>query len=317
MNKMKVRFFLAGLLILVSILYLPAEAGVLSNEDLTVVYPSGYDKIAEIVAKGLKRSILDFQTRIGQYPDLPIGIEILSRDEDYLERVKSSQAIIEFSLACYLPREKKILVRDPKDQSNFKQLQKILLHEYIHHFIYHYWPDAPLWFHEGMAVYFTGDLDFDREWSFVRNYILGNTLQLREMRFQYPRNSLEWDSFYAKSGLAVRYLYQKQRSGFLKLWDAAFPERNFNLSFRKSFLMNTNDFSVLFEKYSKDHFTLEILLASSTFIWALLPLLLLLGWIRKQFLNYRIRKEWEMEADSTSEELEEQDLNSKMENKEP
>ena len=149
-----------------------------------------------------------------------------------------------------------------------------------------------------MAVYFSNDLSYNRELNFIKNYILGNSLTLEQMKFRYPKNRIEWEAFYAKSALAVKYLFVKKRPEFYNLWDNAFPTKNFDRVFLKSFYFTPKDFSNFFEEYSKTHFRAEILLASTGIIWGILPLIFIIGVIRRKIRNRRMKREWEQEVGS-------------------
>ena len=140
------------------------------------------------------------------------------------------------------------------------------------------------------------DLNLDREFNFVINYIMGNSRSLNAMKRRYPENRIEWESFYAKSGLAVKYLYNKKRNGFYSLWERSGAERDFNKSFFRAFFLTQDQFSRMFEEYSRSHFTMEILLASTGLIWMIFPLILLIGGIRKKFRNKKIEQRWEEES---------------------
>lgn len=154
-----------------------------------------------------------------------------------------------------------------------------------------------------MAVYFSGDMGIDRELNFAKNYILGNSRPLTQMKQGYPKNMIEWESFYAKSGLAVKYLYNKKRRSFYRLWDKARTTRNFETAFLSSFYMTTNTFSDVFEDYSKTHFRIEIILASTSIIWGVLPLVLIVGVIRKKIKNKKTVENWENNIDIVPEEI--------------
>ena len=251
---------------------------------------------AEKIAEALNYNIDRFQRKIGQYPDIPVKIKIASDNEEYQEFSGSSSAIIEFSQAFFDPTDKTIYLRNPAKLRNFEFLNRILLHEYIHLFVRTYWFNPPLWFNEGMAVYFSYDLNLDREFNFVINYIMGNSRSLNAMKRRYPENRIEWESFYAKSGLAVKYLYNKKRNGFYSLWERSGAERDFNKSFFRAFFLTQDQFSRMFEEYSRSHFTMEILLASTGLIWMIFPLILLIGGIRKKFRNKKIEQLWEEES---------------------
>jgi hypothetical protein len=274
---------------------LPAFTVTAKYDYITVKYPAQDSLIVQDMIEIFSTNLDDFHRQLGQYPELPIMIIILSDEEEYYEYAQTSSEIIEFSRAFYSPRTGTIYLRDPREQQNFVQINRILLHEYIHHFVNHYWVNEPLWFTEGMAVYFSGDLNMDREINFVKNYILGNSLKLEQMKYNYPENMIEWESFYAKSGLAVKYLFKNNYREFLTFWEYGARGLNFESAFLHSFYMTPRDFSLLFEDYSKKHFTTEILLASTSLIWGILPLILMIGWIRKKIIAARIKKRWENE----------------------
>lgn len=263
----------------------------------------GNEQDLEIISHVLwqfDQEIADFQKAIGSYLDSKITIRIAADKKEYQAWTKDTSSIIEFSLAFYDRQRESIQLRHPSEIRSLTLLRKILLHEYIHHYVDKFWKNPPLWFNEGMAVYFSGDMGFDRELSFARNYILGNSRPLHLMRYNYPRNQIEWESFYAKSALAVKYLYNEKREEFYRLWDFAESEEDFYSAFQKAFYMSEYEFSAFFENFAKTRFRIEILLASTGIIWSLLPLLLIVGVIRKKIRNRRQRIEWSKEEENIS-----------------
>ena len=291
------KFFLIIFLLLFNLLYANTETQTITSGNISITADKKDLKFAQKIIDEMIFDIDFFQRKIGNYPDLPVKIVIACDEEDYLTKANTKSDIIEFSQAFYSRRNKTIYIKEPTEHRSFVKLRKILLHEYIHHFVWFYWKNPPLWFNEGMAVYFSNDLSLDREFNFIKNYILGNSLSLEQMKYRYPGNRIEWESFYAKSAMAVKYLFTKREKEFYKLWDNALPSRDFNKIFLKSFLFTPQGFSKLFEEYCKSHFKIEILLASTGIIWGILPLVLMIAWIRKQFINRKIRRKWEMETD--------------------
>ncbi len=286
----KLIFFLLLFVTTISTFY----ASVQTFENITL---SGKQKDIEIIQKVLWQfddDIRNFQRSVGSYLDSKINIKIAADKEEYNTWTKGNGKVIEFSQAFYNRKTNTIFLRHPSELKSLTALRRILLHEYIHHFVGKFWRNPPLWFNEGMAVYFTGDLGFEREMNFARNYVLGNSRSLEMMKYHYPRNQIEWESFYAKSGLAVKYLYQKKQE-FYRLWDNSIPDGEFENAFRKSFLMTTRDFSIIFEEYARTHFRAELLLASTGMIWSILPLVLIAGVIRKKIKNRKQLKVWKGE----------------------
>ncbi|KQC06918.1 MAG: hypothetical protein APR54_06610 [Candidatus Cloacimonas sp. SDB] len=292
---MKFRVYLFFCLLLFSHSLFSNENVTFNIGDVFVTTPASDSLLIVNTIKRFSADIDNFQRKIGQYPELKIRIVVINDEDDYLAYAKSRSEIIEFSRAFYSRRDSTIYLRNPRNHKNFIQLNQIMLHEYIHHFVAHYWKNTPLWFNEGMAVYFSGDLSIEREFNFVKNYILGNSLQLEQMKYNYPENRIAWESFYAKSGLAVKYLYQKKYREFINFCDRGAQGENFSKAFFHSFYFTPLDYSRFFEEYSKKHFTVEILLASTGLIWGILPLILIIGWIRKKIIAARIRRRWDEE----------------------
>jgi len=248
-------------------------------------------------AKLLDKDIQKFQKSVGAYIDVPVRVVVAPSREVYSEWTGQHSGIIEHSSGFYNRNNKTIFLKNPRYLKNVSNIRRLLLHEYIHHFVGSFWKNPPLWFNEGMAVYFSGDMGIDRELNFAKNYILGNSRPLDKMTRGYPNNMIEWESFYAKSGLAVKYLYNKKKNSFYRLWDKAKTTNNFETAFLNSFFMTTNTFSDLFEDYSKTHFRIEIIMASTSIIWGLLPLVLIIGVIRKKIKNKKTVENWENHID--------------------
>ena len=244
------------------------------------------------MGENLLKDIDIFQRRIGQYPQLPVNITIAKNDKNYQELIGKSSSIIEFSQACYQGKNQTIFIRNPRDLKNNSQLRKIILHEYIHHFVRYYISKPPLWFNEGMAVYFSNDLTYQREINFVKNYLLGNSRKLEHMKSKYPENRIEWESFYAKSALAVKYLYNEKKGGFYDFWENVGKTKNFEIAFINSFFFTPDEFSRNFEQYSKTHFKIELLLASSGIVWGLFPFIFFIALWRRKIRNKKIEAKW-------------------------
>ncbi len=256
-------------------------------DNLTIKYQSKDSRIARELGSKLEEDIGKFQKQIGYYPQLETKVIIAEDREEYLTFLQSGIDIQEFSQAVYNRRTNTIYIRNPRDELNFASLSNILLHEYIHSFVFYYFDNAPLWFHEGMAVYFSNGYSHSRELGLVRDYLFGNTMPLSAMRSNYPKNRIEWESFYAKSALAVKYLFQNKPQQFYRLWQEALPYRKFNSAFVKSFRYSPLDFSIVFEEYCRNHFRSEIILALSGMIWLFFPIIFIIGYLKRQRNNRR------------------------------
>lgn len=288
-------FFSLFFLILFSLLSGELNSNWLQHEEEGLIfrYHSRDRRLMEELLPKFIVDITDFHRTIGFYPRIE-GEVIIAPNRDYYQKVISGHSgIIEFSEAIYTPAERRIYIRNPRDLKNIARLRRIVLHEYIHLFLDSQFNNVPLWFHEGMAVFFSGDLTFERELRYARDYLLGNSLTLNEMVSRYPDSRIRWESFYAKSALAVKYLYNNNREEFYELWDYNESSVDFSLAFFRSFNLTTRQFSIMLEDHLSRRFRLEILLAFTGIVWGILPVILLLAWLRKKWMNRKIKKNWD------------------------
>ena len=265
----------------------------LQYKNIQIVAAQKDEKIAKIIATNLDQDIADFQKKIGFYDDEKINILIAKNADEYLSWTKNHATIIEFSDAFYSNHDKVIYLKNIRNLHNLTKIRTIILHEYIHHFINNHANKTPLWFNEGMAVYFSGGWNLNREFNFIKNYFLGNTVPLEMMKYGYPKNQIEWGSFYAKSTLALKYLVINRQKSFFSFWDCLEQSKDFNSAFNESFFFTQKDFSALFEEYARNHFHAEVFMASSSVIWGILPIVLIIGFVRKKIKNRKIVKNWQ------------------------
>ncbi len=265
--------------------------------DLKFYHHSRDSKIVLQLSKNIWSDVSEFQKAISFYPDLKAEIVIAPDSNFYQSLIEGYSGLIEFSEAHYATGKKTIYIRNLRDLSNLNRLRTIILHEYIHLFIDNYFTDAPLWFHEGMAVFFSNDLSYDKELLFAKEHLLGSSLTLNEMATNYPAEAVRWSQVYTKSALALQYLKSNYKEGFYQFWDYADQGLDFNQAFIRAFNISPSQFSQLFENYLARKYRIEIILASTSVIWGILPLILLLSWLRKKFLNRKIKKAWETDAE--------------------
>ena len=251
--------------------------------------------LANAITQNLQPLIDDFQTKIGFYPQFPLRIVIAEDHAAYQKLVSNSSGVLEFSQAHYNRSQQAIYVRHPGDLARVDMLGTVLLHEYIHAYVDHYWRDPPLWFHEGMAVYFTEGVGVERSARYALNDLFGIPLTLPQMSY-YPKDATAWETFYTKSALAVQFFYTQHRKEFYTFWDEA-PRNGgrFTNALLLSTGMTEGDFGRALEQWLKVKVRWEAMLATSSLIWGLMPLLMMLGRLRLHRKNRRIEQDWEAE----------------------
>lgn len=262
-------------------------------------------KFAKKIVIELQKDSEAFQRKMGAYPNLFVKIIIAKNKKQYQEITKAHTKIIEFSQAHFNNLTRTIYIRNPKDLRNINRIHTIIFHEYIHQFVGHYWKNPPLWFNEGMAVFFSEGISSQKIIDYTMDFYSGNSRTLKEMMSFYPENRIEWDSFYLKSALAVKYLYQNRKKEFLKFWEYSNQyHKNFEPAFTISFMTGLDDFSLYFEEYIKENFKAEMLFASTKLLWYFLPIIFLFAIIAKKLKNRKILKKWSQENEELLEKIE-------------
>lgn len=262
--------------------------------------------------KVLDRLILlqtNLHRKIGIWPIQPLSVHIARDEVEYKTWIQgSTNPVIEFSQAFYSLSSRSVFLRSPRFLHNHRRIPMILLHEYVHLLIHRIFPDAPLWFHEGMAVYFSEGFEYQRVASLSMGMMLGEDTPLSEMKKGYPRNPLLSGTFYGKSALAVLTLMDFRGGSFMEFWEKGVRYRSFERAFWETWYITPDEYSVVFEEIAGSWFNKQLLIMSSSLIWAGLPLLLIVSWIVKRFRKHRLEREWEEEEINPQKQDESEDV---------
>jgi hypothetical protein len=251
--------------------------------------------VRELQPRLLKR-VEAYHQQLGVYPADTLRIIIARNLSDYRAMNNHAKGIIEFSAATYSFADRTIRMQAPRELNSYGRLSDILFHEYLHAQVDKLWPDAPLWFHEGVAVYYSEGISAERMARFAWNGLFGIRRPLAEMESEYPKNPGEWEAFYTQSALAVRFLKSHREAAYYRLWDSGGKGRSFEGCFYRSFGESTREFSMDYERVLKQEVMLMVLLAASSLLWGVLPIILLLAWLkRKIWSDPKVIRIWEAE----------------------
>ena len=284
---------LRRLMLALFLVLLTALSGVQVRAQSLLVESAPHDSLLAVeIAAHMQPLIDNFQIRVGMYTDFPLRIVVAANHEDYQNLVRDAGGVLEFSEAHYNRAQQTVYLRHPSDMKQVERLGVTMLHEYIHAYVDHYWRDAPLWFHEGMAVYFTEGVGLERSAQYALAALFGHALTLPEMN-EYPAGAASWEMFYTKSALAVQYLYTRRQERFFDLWEEApRSDGRFDNALAVATGQTVESFSDELERHLRAQVRWESLLAGSTLAWSLVPLLMLIGWARSQLRNRRTERTW-------------------------
>jgi hypothetical protein len=255
------------------------------------IYDEKDQKFANELKMLFSEKMDKFQKKIKQFPDIHVYIRITPNDAFYKDLIKSKPKILEFSQGFTDLRTKEIFLKNPRSIRNLDEYNELVLHEYIHLFVNYYWADAPLWFHEGMAVYFSEGISFEKYSNFMRIYTYKPMNLLKEYPTVYPDKTSLYEAYYFQAAQAVKNLVDEEPDRFYSLWDKRNMKFNdaWFTNFNTSWYVYINNFDSQIQK----NFLNGIIFTLISLIWMAIPFLIIIGAIRKKLINKRIMKEWE------------------------
>lgn len=247
---------------------------------------------ANIIVKKLHQRINAFQIQLGVYPVKPLVIKILPNRKEYKILTSGKGKLVESSEAFYSPSEQIIYVRSP-DQISMESYDNVLMHEYIHWFLDETLTNVPLWFHEGMAFYFSGQFNFQAYYDFTRYRFMGYHISLNDMEINYPVDKNYWNMFYLTSAFAISNLETKRNLQWQEFWNIVgfiynrssntqSTKSNFIRVFNSAFQMSLFAFSKDYDKTLKRYGWQFPFVGINAIIFALLPLVIISAWLRNR-----------------------------------
>jgi hypothetical protein len=280
-------FFLSGCFSLASINWQTWRYG-----DIRVTAAPKDTSYAMLVVKKLHQRINAFQMQLGVYPTRTLDLKIVPSRQEYKRITYGKGKLVESSEAFYSPHDRVIYVRSPEQVSQMIY-DALLMHEYIHWFLDETLDNVPLWFHEGMAMYYSGQFGFQTYYDFSRYRFMGYKLSLSGMAYNYPSDKSYWSMFYLTSVFAVNSMATKYHAKWLDFWDMVSYHYNrtvpggnvrsdFTQTFYASYKMSLFAFSRDFDKTIKRYGWQFPLIGINAIIFSLLPFVVLAGWLRSR-----------------------------------
>jgi hypothetical protein len=305
---MMYRFILCLLLLVSGFLFASNPFEQIIGDSVIIQHKPEQRELAVYLTNVMDKQIFSFQKKLGVYPDNPVNVVLSPSEKWYDEQTKGRREIVKKAQAYYNGADRSIIIRDPGSTRGVAALRTVFMHEYIHYFIDSYIASAPLWFHEGMAVYFSGGYGLNHEIVFARGYLFGRRPALLEMVADYPESQNNWEMFYATSALAVKTMYKDFKPEFYRLWYSAELTKHqtgnkalFGQLFRKNFFMTVNQFDSYFRIQQKKVFIGHSSALIGSLIGPLMAIVLVFAFIRKKKDNKKLSKQWTEEEELTDE----------------
>lgn len=275
---------LRRLLLIVMLLFAASMSGItfkasLMNDYAVFYTDSRTNQDLTQLATYFTASVDKLQMELGIYTEGRVPIYVIPDANTYHLLSLGKEEIVEFSDAFYSTKDKVIYIRS-RDQIS-ELYQKVLVHEYIHWYLDQVLADAPLWFHEGMATYYAGQMGYERYLEFIRARFWGIKTDIFLQAYSYPKAREEWSQYYLSSYFALQFMRDKKPQQWKLFWDEVSAnwhkqeQTDFMDSFKSAYLTTLWDFSREYDRYSKKLAFQYIAVAINSVLIALLPFALL------------------------------------------
>ncbi|RKU16628.1 hypothetical protein C6503_11935 [Candidatus Poribacteria bacterium] len=251
----------------------------------------------------------DFYAEMPQLTDrIPAGmIDIWVCDTQKEFQASVHAPIQDWAVGCAFPLSRRIVIQNPKHIALAKlQLVQVLRHEIAHVLFGQCTRKAvkeiPLWFIEGIAIYFADEWVPNRHETLLKHIFSKSILPLQELTRGFPSSQAGADLAYAESQDAVRWLVEiKSKEVLFALISELHAGKHFNTAFESVVGWDLATFDVLWRASLAERYRWASLFSNSYFLWGGLGGLALLGYLvcrnrRQRHLNKLSQQEDTMDT---------------------
>ena len=246
----------------------------------------------------------DFYAEMPQLTHLiPTGmIDIWVCDTQKEFQTSVHAPIQDWAVGCAFPLSRRIVILNPKHIALAKlQLVQVLRHEIAHVLFGQCTRKAvreiPLWFIEGIAIYFAEEWVPSRHETLLRHIFSRSILPLQELERSFPRTQAGADLAYAESQDTVRWLVEvKGRDVLFSLVAELHAGSNFSTAFETVVGWDLATYDILWRESLTERYQWASLFSNSYVLWGGVGGLALIGYLvcwnrRRRHLNRLAQQE--------------------------
>ena len=246
----------------------------------------------------------DFYAELPQLTSrMPAGmIDIWVCDTQKEFQASVHAPIQDWAVGCAFPLSRRIVILNPKHIALAKlQLVQVLRHE-IAHVLFGQCTrktvrEIPLWFIEGIAIYFAEEWVPSRHETLLKHIFSRSILPLQELERSFPRTQAGADLAYAESQDTVRWLVEvKGRDVLFSLIAELHAGSNFSTAFETVVGWDLATYDILWRESLTERYQWASLFSNSYVLWGGFGGLALIGYLvcwnrRRRHLNRLAQQE--------------------------
>ena len=183
-------------------------------------------------------------------------------------------------------------------------VERIILHEMVHCAIARAWGilHVPRWFHEGMAMSLSGEVDFNEQVTLSRAIMVRALVPLDSMEYLNRFSLWRARIAYSQCHFAVEFLLATYGYDLIpELLRASRASRRFDTACLNVFGLSVKELEALLHKEMTRRYRLVFLLTDYAFLWIGILLLAVVAFIATKLRNRKKRLRMELEERSVEE----------------
>jgi len=262
------------------------------------IYGGRVEDIPDIVHL-VKKESENLINEFGAIEIRPFSIYITSNMEEFHK--KSKGPIPEWGIAVAKKNPDRIILKAPGIANiSFTRMKEVIIHELNHIYLYripnHY--SMPSWFKEGMAMRSSKEFSLVHKIEISKSQWQKNTLPLTRLQNLNTYSGGKVKLAYGESAAAIEALeYYYGSDVLIKILNNMREKIDFQKSLEYSSKDKLIDFEIKFEKYLKKNYNWVFLFRSPKYVYVILPIILVLGFIYHRYRSKKILKQWEIEEE--------------------
>ena len=274
------------------------------------IYGGRVEDIPEIVQL-LKDESVILVEELGEVTLRTYSIYITSNMDDFYE--KSKGPVPEWGIAVAKLNPDRAILKSPGIANiSFTRMKEVIIHELNHIYMFRIpnYYSMPSWFKEGMAMAGSNEYSLLHKIEISKAYWQNQTIPLQRLRNMSIHNKGKIKLAYGESAAAIEALqYYYGEDTPLNILDEMRNGKEFGEALESSINEEYIEFQIKFEIYLEENYNWVFLLRSAKYLYVIMPVILVLGFIYRTHRNKLKLKQWEIE-----EELENTEWNEELPN---
>ena len=260
------------------------------------IYGGRVEDIPEIVQL-LKDESVILVEELGEVTLRTYSIYITSNMDDFYE--KSKGPVPEWGIAVAKLNPDRAILKSPGIANiSFTRMKEVIIHELNHIYMFRIpnYYSMPSWFKEGMAMAGSNEFSLLHKIEISKAYWQNQTIPLQRLRNMSIHNKGKIKLAYGESAAAIEALqYYYGEDTPLNILDEMRNGKEFGEALESSINEEYIEFQIKFEIYLEENYNWVFLLRASKYIYVILPLILIIGFLYHQNRSKKIMKQWETE----------------------